>query len=78
MSNKQHIKGFFTGNPPKKLKWFFPILRTYGFNYWYNHTNNGQMVQWAIFGLTIIGVLLSFWILMSVFILADPSNGYYH
>ena len=73
MSNRKHIRAFFTGNPPTKLTWFFPILRTYGFDYWLNHTNNGELLKWVIFAVTIIGLILTFWIVMSIFILSDPS-----
>ena len=61
-----------------KIKWFFPILRHYGFNHWYNHSDVGQVVQWIFVGSLIISVMIVVWFLMSVLIIADPSYGYYH
>jgi len=40
-----------------KHRWFFPILRHYGFRHWYHHTDNGQIFTlWLLFAS--IGVII--------------------
>ena len=61
----------------KRFVWFFPILRIYGFNHWYNHTNGGQILQWTLLIILIVSALSLAWFVMSTLIISNASYGYY-
>jgi hypothetical protein len=50
------------------------IIKRYGWNHWWNHTNNGLLIQFILSIVSIPLILGLIWILFSITFIADPGN----